>query len=393
MKDITLMKPFMYLFIMLTIYNPVFSKTNSTMSNGQFFQYKYLDGLSSNFIFDIEKDQSGRIWVATQNGLTVIGGQNFIKYSVNDSLPSSDIIDITFFNDEVYVATSTDGIFTFNGDYFERVKHIQGKKISYMNKVGNSLFISTDIENLIYNGSKVEYMGWGFPKGEVVDVSSYVGETWYAGKKNIIQKESNNNFKNYELDFSDKKIVIQCILHKDNMIYIGTNKGLYSWGKNKKLTLEERSLNVVSLEYFNSEIILVGTKKGIYSLQDGQLNPITSDDSYNGLLSNVHIKNIKVINNHEIWYSTFGQGILYHDPTSFYNIGKKDGLDVGGMVYDAEYYNGSIYIGTNNGLFILNRDYSFIHLDKKNGLPSNKIMDLEINNDRSKFEGSPFFLE
>ena len=108
MKDITLMKPFMYLFIMLTIYNPVFSKTNSTMSNGQFFQYKYLDGLSSNFIFDIEKDQSGRIWVATQNGLTVIGGQNFIKYSVNDSLPSSDIIDITFFN-EVYVATSTDG--------------------------------------------------------------------------------------------------------------------------------------------------------------------------------------------------------------------------------------------------------------------------------------------
>ena len=381
MKDITLMKPFMYLFIMLTIYNPVSSKTNSTMSNGQFFQYKYLDGLSSNFIFDIEKDQSGRIWVATQNGLTVIGGQNFIKYSVNDSLPSSDIIDITFFNDEVYVATSTDGIFTFNGDYFERVKHIQGKKISYMNKVGNSLFISTDIENLIYNGSKVEYMGWGFPKGEVVDVSSYVGETWYAGKKNIIQKESNNKFKNYELDFSDKKIVIQCILHKDNMIYIGTNKGLYSWGKNKKLTLEERSLNVVSLEYFNSEIILVGTKKGIYSLQDGQLNPITSDDSYNGLLSNVHIKNIKVINNHEIWYSTFGQGILYHDPTSFYNIGKKDGLDVGGMVYDAEYYNGSIYIGTNNGLFILNRDYSFIHLDKKNGLPSNKIMDLEINND------------
>ena len=121
MKDITLMKPFMYLFIMFTIYNPVFSKTNSTMSNGQFFQYKYLDGLSSNFIFDIEKDESGRIWVATQNGLTVIGGQNFIKYSVNDSLPSSDIIDITFFNDEVYVATSTDGIFTFNGDYFERV--------------------------------------------------------------------------------------------------------------------------------------------------------------------------------------------------------------------------------------------------------------------------------
>ncbi len=381
MKDSTLMKPFMYLFIMLTIYNPVFSKTNSTLSNGQFFQYKYLDGLSSNFIFDIEKDQSGRIWVATQNGLTVIGGQNFIKYSANDSLPSCDIIDITFFDNEAYIATSTDGIFIFNGEYFERVKLIQGKKISYMDKVGNSLFISTDIDNLLYDGSKVEYMGWGFPKGEVVDESSYDGERWYAGKRNIIQEESNNKFKNYELDFADKNIVIRCILYKDKMIYIGTNKGLYSWAKNKNLTLEERSLNVVSLEYFNNEIILVGTKKGIYSFQDGHLSPVKSDDSFNGLLSNVHIKNIKVINKHEVWYSTFGQGILYHDPTSFYNIGKKDGLDVGGMVYDSESYNGSVYMGTNNGLFIVNSDYSFTHLDEKDGLPSNKIMDLEINND------------
>ena len=121
-KDSKLMKPFIYLLTTLTIYHPVFSKTNNTLSNGQFFQYKYLDGLSSNFIFDIEKDESGRIWVATQNGLTVIGGQNFIKYSTNDSLPSSDIIDITFFDNEAYIATSTDGVFTFNGEYFERSK-------------------------------------------------------------------------------------------------------------------------------------------------------------------------------------------------------------------------------------------------------------------------------
>ena len=28
----------------------------------------------------------------------------------------------------------------------------------------------------------------GVSKGEVVDVSSYDGETWYAGKKNIIKR-------------------------------------------------------------------------------------------------------------------------------------------------------------------------------------------------------------
>ena len=28
------------------------------------------------------------------------------------------------------------------------------------------------------------------------------------------------------------------------MIYIGTNKGLYSWAKNKDLTLEEKSINI-----------------------------------------------------------------------------------------------------------------------------------------------------
>lgn len=371
------MKIFIYILLVIHVYNPIYSKIDGGLSNGQLKQYKYLDGLSSNFIFDIEKDKYGRIWAATQNGLTVIDGQNFIKYGINDSLPSSDIIKISFYNENVYVATSTQGVYVFNGESFERLNFVQGKKVNHMNKVGNSLFISTDLENLIYDGTKIEYMGWGFPNGKVVHTSTYNGNTWFAGERNIIE-EIGSKFKSYDLTFADETIVIKTILSGDKNIFVGTNNGLYSWSKNQGLELLSKALNVVSLAYFKDDVVIIGTKKGVYTFQKDKAVPLKGNHSLKEIMQNSHIKDIKVVNDHEIWYSTFGQGIIYQDPTSFYNIGKKEGLDVGGMVYNAESYNGSVYIATNNGLYVVQSDYSFKHFDTTDGLPSEKIMDLEI---------------
>ena len=107
--------PFLYLILCATMYSNVYN----SLSNGQFDQIKYLEGLSSNFVFDIEKDNTGKIWVATQNGLTVIDGENFIKYGTSDNLPSSDINQIAIYKNSIYIATSKDGLYSFNGQSFQ----------------------------------------------------------------------------------------------------------------------------------------------------------------------------------------------------------------------------------------------------------------------------------
>ena len=107
--------PLLYLIICAILY----SNGYNSLSNGQFDQIKYLEGLSSNFVFDIEKDNTGKIWVATQNGLTVIDGENFIKYGTSDNLPSSDINQIAIYKNSIYIATSKDGLYSFNGQSFQ----------------------------------------------------------------------------------------------------------------------------------------------------------------------------------------------------------------------------------------------------------------------------------
>ena len=43
----------------------------SSPNKGIWEQYDYNSGISSNYIFDVEKDEQDRIWVSTQNGITL----------------------------------------------------------------------------------------------------------------------------------------------------------------------------------------------------------------------------------------------------------------------------------------------------------------------------------
>ena len=64
----------------LTIY--IISCLTILLSNpkkGIWEQYDYNSGISSNYIFDVEKDEQDRIWVSTQNGITLIDGEKTVK--------------------------------------------------------------------------------------------------------------------------------------------------------------------------------------------------------------------------------------------------------------------------------------------------------------------------
>ena len=49
-------------------------------SEGVWKQYLYTDGISSNYIFDVYKDRKDRVWIGTQNGITLLDGSNTRKY-------------------------------------------------------------------------------------------------------------------------------------------------------------------------------------------------------------------------------------------------------------------------------------------------------------------------
>ena len=88
------------------------------------------------------------------------------------------------------------------------------------------------------------------------------------------------------------------------------------------------------------------------------------------------IQDIEVVSNNEVWFSTFGSGIYLHDPGTFENYTLQDGFNTGGMVYDIENVNGLFFIATSNVLFSFKNHQILSHFTKKDGLPSDKILDL-----------------
>ncbi|HTN35722.1 MAG TPA: ATP-binding protein, partial [Arachidicoccus sp.] len=61
------------------------------ISTGQFQQYTDQEGLPSNTILNLLKDQEGRIWCSTYNGLSVLDAKTrrFTNYNINDGLQSN----------------------------------------------------------------------------------------------------------------------------------------------------------------------------------------------------------------------------------------------------------------------------------------------------------------
>ena len=96
------------------------------------------------------------IWVSTQNGITLIDGERTKKYGLSNGLPATNIIKIVSLNDIIYAATSNKGVyFLSENDTFKKAEFIQGNKVYTMNAAGSKLFISTKLENVLYDLSLI----------------------------------------------------------------------------------------------------------------------------------------------------------------------------------------------------------------------------------------------
>ena len=360
------------IFILFNVLNYIFADP----SKGKWKQFIYTDGLSSNYIFDVKKDNNDKIWIGTQNGVTLIDGSNIKKYGAADGLPAADIVKIVSLNNTIYAATSSKGIYVLNNDYFEKSTIVQGSELYTMAKVGDQLFVSTNLENVLFDGSDVSFMGKGFPNAGVRDVFTVDGQTWYATENKIIQKNK-NSFVSNSVEFPSRKTKIQALLVVDDIEYFGTNQGL--WSRNGKGNLKRlKNINVLSLDQLKSGDILVGSKKGLYYLRSGKLKQYRPSGEDHAPLNNTPIRGIEVISSNEVWYSTFGMGLYLHDPGTFINFGVIDGLDTGGMVYDLATDKGKVYIATGNGLFIYKNSRITDHYTTADGLPSNKVLDMDM---------------
>ena len=366
-----------YIIVSLIYIFTILDSVYADPSKGQWKQFVYTDGLSSNYIFDIEKDDNDRIWVGTQNGITMIDGAITKKYGAVDGLPAANIIRIQSYNNKIYAATSNKGIYELENNSFKKSDFIQGNNIYSIENLGAKLFVSSNLENVLFDGDAVSFMGKGFPNAKIKDVYEDGNKYWLVTKDKLIYKVG-NAFVATIIGFPNEKTEIQTFLADGTNQYFGTNKGLWLRNEKGELELLKKNINVISLAKLKSGPIIVGSKKGLYYFTSGRLKKYRPIGDAHKSFNKTPIYDITVISANEVWYSTFGMGVYLHDPNTFKNFGQRDGLETGGMVYDLFANNAKVYIATSNGLFTYKSGMILEHFTTADGLPSNTILDLDM---------------
>ena len=340
---------------------------------GKWNQYRYTDGISSDYIFHIEKDKLNRLWLGTSNGITLIDGQEIFRYGINDGLPSTNITQIIEFKDKIYVGTSNQGVYVLENSKYKKLSLISGNIVHHMELIEGKLFISTDLENSIFDGKNRTFMGQGFPKISIKSYAKLKDKHYYANENGLIEGKD-NRFSYKASNFSNKNVKINTLLNFKNELIVGTNKGLWKLDNKNNFILLNNKNDILTLAKTKKNELIVGAKSGVFYFDFSKSKLLSN----NSIKLNVPVRYIYPVKNNEVWYATYGRGLYLNDPHTLINIDAKDGLQTGGMVNDLEYYKDITYIGTNNGLFLLKNNTIIQHLDKAKGLGSNKILDIDI---------------
>ena len=123
-----------------------------------FTQFNINNGLPSNTVYDINQDENGFLWIATDYGLSRFDGVNFKNFTISDGLPDNEILKL--FRD----SQNRIWLIGFNG------------KIGYLK---NNTFYNHNNQELLNN----------------LDFNNYVADIFEDSQQNIWLLESLNNIK------------------------------------------------------------------------------------------------------------------------------------------------------------------------------------------------------
>ena len=293
----------------------------------KFTRILYKEGeLPSQYIYSLEEDINGHIWVGTDNGLVELDKDLNIVKSYHDTIGDSDVYNV--YDDSkgnIWVCTLDNGLFKINLD-------------------------DKSVENYKNNNSKIS-----IPSNNVRDIiSDSEGKLWIATDKGL------------------------CTFDYEREEFITYNKKLY---QSNSLIDDE----IFCLLKDSSGLIWIGTYSGISRFNpNSSFTHFKSDPYDNNSISGNVIHGIYEDDDKTLWIGTNESGINVINGESTKHLNKENSNLASDLIEDITGFKNYIFIGTNEGLSVLVKNdkdaenYTITNYTEKDGLPSNKIKSLFI---------------
>ena len=293
----------------------------------KFTRILYKEGeLPSQYIYSLEEDINGHIWVGTDNGLVELDKDLNIVKSYQDAIGDSDVYNV--YDDSkgnIWVCTLDNGLFKINLD-------------------------DKSVENYKNNNSKIS-----IPSNNVRDIiSDSEGKLWIATDKGLCTFDYEReefityNKKSYQSNSLIDDEIFCLLKDSSGLIWIGTYSGISRFNPNSNFTH-------FKLDPYEDNSISGNVIHGIYEDDDKTL-----------------------------WIGTNKSGVNIINGESIKHLNKENSNIVSDLIEDITGFKNYIFIGTNEGLSVLvkndktAKNYTITNYTTKDGLPSNKIRSLFI---------------
>ncbi len=429
------------LFILVSI--TCFTQGLSAQSRG-FKSYSVADGLAQSNVIDITEDKFGNLWLATFGGLSRFDGQNFENFQKQHGLASNRLFCLSI-DSRGYIWMGTDkGVTKYDGRVFQNIPlpdHQSGQYVNQIHADKNDVIWIGTTSGHTYQWLDQELREITIDEEQKIGVLSGIAED----HRGLWITTFDGNLIRFVLDSIPEKIPITTLpenheissifIDKKSNIWLGTTDGLF---RSRGLDFEEVHLfdngspdfAIYSINQSEDGSIWLGTTHGAYKYTERGCYSIKATE---GLTDNIVYK-IHKDREGTLWFGTFGGGIFKSLGELFTYLGKDNGMpfdyisyiekssngywfgSYGGGVYHyqpaeagsnysivnlsskeglcndfvfalTEDANGHLWIATVWGLseFYQNRFRSYYQQD---GLPSNRVYDLELAEDGNIYAGT-----
>jgi len=353
-------------------YNGGIYKYNISEKKTKVFNLTKL-GIKSNWITCLMEDSKGRIWAGTwQGGIVVFDGENILKFNSENGLDALNIYDIIEDKEgNILIGDCDKGLFIFKGDAFLIVNDkeiLPGTQVNaiYQDKTGAVWFGTNAGISRYYPGLNKKPIIYNQANNSILKDIRFLredmdGNLWIGTNKGGVIKYNMKTSKFESQPYINSKLyydgqVKALEIDKQNHLWIGTKEG-YAIGTinennfARHISIDSLKVSYISALYCDPQgYIWIGTepiegKPGLIKFDPVKLKSIP----INGLPA-VIPKTMVMDKKGVLWIGT-GVGLLaFRNDSILSIITQADGLLSNSINFLAAGKDGSIYIGTNNGL-------------------------------------------
>lgn len=325
------------------------------------------DGLSSSYIRFITSDSTGLLWIGTDNGLDRFDGKTIVNYANRFKIPLKGAVQhlINVSNTESIIATEQ-GAFKYNiaENSIQPINFNQpGINVRSICKgQHNQYFFGTDKGVYVLNGDSENAHKIRLNNRDRISeisvmeiISDSDAKIWIATLDGLYSYEQNSKrVTHYQISDAYLSNNLHSLLLYDDILYIGTENGLFNLNSAGKITLTvgTENLCVLSLARQANKLYLGSENSGLKEI-DLDHNSIR-DISAN---INTSILSLHIVDS-DLWLGTFSEGVLkisLKDTKQFENI--TIGRNYNFTPRSYLFFQNQIFVGTRDGLAVFNENF------------------------------------